>query len=75
MRSTDTAVVWINHSPCKPGVIPGFSSMCNETLICGPHLHMTFLFRWDIKHKTNPQGQTLGKNIQMHIPYVIYQMS
>ena len=36
---------WINHLPCKSeiaGSIPGFTSLSDETLSCGPRLYMTF---------------------------------
>ena len=36
---THLLFLWINHSPCKPGVaglIPNFTSLSDETSCCGP---------------------------------------
>ena len=38
-------ILWINPRSCKPGVsgsTPGFTSLSDENLSCGPHLHMIF---------------------------------
>ena len=44
--------IYVTHkSRCKPGVagsIPGFTSLSDETLICGPVYDLGCL--WDIKH-------------------------
>ena len=46
---------WINYLPCKPGVagsIPGFTSLSDETLSCGPSPYDLSCW-WDVKQKHN----------------------